>query len=80
MILELHTEVGIVSAANEVPPILIPNVLEENIQGNEDDESVLCQSAQAEFSESELRQTEIDPEEILQKVDLLRVANWSSSD
>ena len=55
-----------VSAANKVPSMLAPDV-----QDNEKDESVQCQAAQAELSKSEIRQVEIDPEEILQKVDLL---------
>ena len=42
-----HTEVGIVSAANKVPLILTPDVLEKNVQDDEDEESVQCQSAQA---------------------------------
>ena len=80
IILEPHTKVGIVSAANKVPLILIFDVLEENVQDNENDESVQCQSAQAESPESELRQTEIDPEEILQKVDLLGTTGWNSTE
>ena len=39
-----------VSAANKLPSILKNNVLEKNVQDNEDDESVQCQSAQAELS------------------------------
>ena len=54
-----------VSAANKVPPMMTPDVLEKNVQDDEDDESVHCQSALAELSESEIRQAEIDPEEIL---------------
>ena len=64
IILEPHTEVGMVSAANKVPSILTPDdVLEKNVQDDEDNKSVQCQSAQAELSESEIRQVEIDPEE-----------------
>ena len=77
IILELHTEVGIVLAANKVPSILMPGVLEKNVQDDKDDESIQCQSAQAELSESELRQTEMDPEEILQKVDLSGTTDWN---
>ena len=32
------------------------------------------------MSESEIRQAEIDPEEILQKVDLLETTDWSSTE
>ena len=34
--LEPHTEVGMVSAANKVPSILTPDVLEKNVQDDED--------------------------------------------
>ena len=54
-------------------------MLEENVQDDEDDESVQCQSAQASLSESEIRQTEIDPEEILQKIDLSGTTEWNST-
>ena len=64
------------SAANKVPSILIPDVLEKNVQDDGDDESVQCQLAQAELSESEIRQAEIDPEEILQKADLSGTTDW----
>ena len=68
IILEPHTEVGIVSAANKVLSILTPDVLEKNVQDDEDDKSVQCQSAQAELSKFKLKQTEIDPEEISKKM------------
>ena len=38
----MHTEVDIVSAANKVQSILIPDVLEENIQDDEVEESAQC--------------------------------------
>ena len=50
IILEPHTEVGIVSAWNKVPSMLTPDVHEKNVQDDEDDESVQCKSAQAELS------------------------------
>ena len=77
---ELHTEVGMISAANKDPSVLTPDVMERNIQDDEDDESVQCQSAQAELSTSELKQTEINPEEIIQKIDLSGTTNWNSTD
>ena len=55
IILEPHTEVGIVSVANKVLSILIPDVFEEDIQDDENEESFQCQSGQAKLSESELR-------------------------
>ena len=51
-----------------------------NVKDDEDDESVLCQSAQAELSESKLKQAEINPEEIMQKTDLLGTKDWNSTD
>ena len=68
IILEPHTKVGIVS---NVPLILTPDVLEKNVQDDKDKESVQCQSTHAELSKPEIRQVEIDPEEVLQKTDLL---------
>ena len=69
-----------VSAANKVPSMLTPDVLEKNVQNYEDEESVQYQSAQAELSESEIKQAEIDPEEILQKVDLSWTTDWNSTE
>ena len=43
IILEPHTKVDIVLAANKVPSILTPDVLEKNVQDDKDDESVQCQ-------------------------------------
>ena len=80
IILEPHTEGGIVSVANIVPSKLTPDVLEKNVQADEDDESVHCQSAQEELSKSKLKQTEINPEEIMQKIDLLGTTDWNSTD
>ena len=65
--LEPHTEVGTISAANKVPPTLAPKVIEKDIP---DDEKIQCKSAQVDLSNSKSKQVEVDPEEILQKVDL----------
>ena len=68
IILEPHTEVAMVLAANKFPSILTPDVLEKNVQDDEDDEddeSLQCKSAQAELPKCEKRQAEIDLEEIL---------------
>ena len=78
--LEPHTKVGMVSDANKVPSMLTPDVLEKKVQDDEDNTIVQCQSVQAELSESEIRQTKIDPEEILQKVDLLGTTDWNSTE
>ena len=67
-------------SCNKVPSLLIPNVLEENIQDDKDKDRVQCQSAQIELYEFELRQTEMDPGEILQKVDLLGTTDWNSTE
>ena len=80
IILEPDTEIGIVSTTNKVPLILTPDVLEKNVQDDKDEESVQCQSAQAELSKPEIRQAEIDPEEILQKNDLLETTDWNSTE
>ena len=59
-----HTEVGIVTAANIVPSIQIPN--EPNLG---EDDKIQCMSAQADLSEgTSQRITELD--DILQKIDL----------
>ena len=69
-----------VSAANKFPSILTPDVLGKNVQDDEYDEHVQCQSAQTELSESEMRQAEINPEEILQKVDFSGTTDWNSTE
>ena len=68
--LELNTKVGTVPTANKVPPTLIPKVIEENIPDEEDDEKIQCKSAQVDLSSSKSKEVKVDPEEILQKVDL----------
>ena len=40
VILEPHTEGGMISAANKVPPMLAPEVIKEDVQDDEDDEKV----------------------------------------
>ena len=50
--LEPHTKVGKISAANKVPPTLAPEVIEQDIPDNEDDEKVQCKSAQVDLSNS----------------------------
>ena len=71
IILEPHTEVGMVIASNIVPSVQIPDKqdLKENAK-------VQCKSAQADLSEGEVTQEETDPEDILQKIDLLGIADW----
>ena len=59
-----------VTAANIVPPVQIPN--RQDLKENEE---VQCKSAQADLSEGETTQKETDPEDILQKIDLLRTAD-----
>ena len=71
IILEPHTEVGIVTAANIVPSVEIPD--KQDLKENEE---VQCKSAQADLSEGEIKQAETDPEDILQKVDLFRIVVW----
>ena len=71
IILEPHTEVGMVTDANIVPLVQVPDrqYLKEN-------EEIQCKSAQAELSEGKTMQEEIDPEDILQKIDLWGIADW----
>ena len=80
VILELHTEVGMISAANKIQLMLAPEVIEENVQDDEDDEKVHCKSAQVDLSEFKSRHAEVDLEEILQKVDLLGTTDWDSAE
>ena len=60
-----------VTATNIVPPVQIPD--KQDLKENEE---VECKSAQADLSEGEVKQEETDPEDILQKVDLLGIADW----
>ena len=80
VILEPHTEVGMISAANKVLPILAPEMNEEDVQDGEDDDKVQCKSAQVDLFGSKSRQSKVDPEEILQKVDLLGTTDWDSAE
>ena len=64
VILEVHTQVGTVTAANIVPSIQIPST-----QDLGENEKVQCKSAQADLSE-ECQPEDTAPEDILQKVDL----------
>ena len=55
-----------VTAANIIPSVQIPD--RQDLKENEE---VQCKSAQAELTEGETTQEEIDPDDILQKTDLL---------
>ena len=74
IILEPHTEVGMVTAANIVPSVQIPD-----IQDGKENEKVQCKSAQADLLEGEIRQEDTDPEDILQKIDLSGITDWDST-
>ena len=63
IILEPHAEFGMVTAANIVPSVQIPDR-----QYLKESEEVQCKSAQAEFSEGKTIQEEIDSGDILQKI------------
>ena len=71
IIVEPHTEVGMVTAANIVPSVQIPDR-----QDLKECKEVQCKSAQTELLEVKSTQEEIDPEDILQKTDLLGIADW----
>ena len=42
VILELHTNVGMLSDANKVPPMLAPEVIKGDVQDDEDFEKIQC--------------------------------------
>ena len=66
-----------VSTANKVAPTLTPKVIEKNILDDEDDEKIQCKSAQVDLSNSKSKEVKVDPEEILQKVDLSGITDWN---
>ena len=63
-----NTEVGMISAANKIPPMLTTKVIKGDVQDDKDDEKVQSKSAQVDMSESIPKQIEVDPEEIFQKL------------
>ena len=78
--LKPHIEVGMISDANEIPPMLTPEVIEGDVQDNKDDEMAHSKSVQVNMSESKPKQIKADPEEILQKVDLSETTDWDSAE
>ena len=78
--MEPHTKVGMISAANKVPPMLSPEVIEGDVQDDEDGEKIQCKSAQVDLLESKTKEAKIDPEEILQKGYLLGTVDWDSTE
>ena len=67
--LEPNTEVGIVTAANIVPSIQIPDKKEM--------EEVQCKSAQADIAKREIKQdTNTKVKDVLQKIDWSGIADW----
>ena len=79
LILEMYTDVGMISPGNKVPSVLTPFVLEKNVQDDENNESVECQSAQAELSTYEVKQTELNPEAIMEKIEMSGITDWNST-
>ena len=71
IILEPHTEVGMVTAANIVPSVQIPD-----IHDGEENKKVQCKAAQADLPEWKTRQEETDSEDILQKINLSGIIDW----
>ena len=69
--LEPHTEVGIVTAANIVPSIQIPNEPDTDENGK-----IQCMSVQADLSEG-TSQRVTESEDILQKIDLSGINEWN---
>ena len=64
----------------KVPPTLTPEVIEENIPDDEDDEQIQYKLAQVHLSNSKSKQVKVDPEEILQKVDLSGITEWDPAE
>ena len=49
-------------------------------QDDEDDEKIQCKSVQVDLTKSESKQVKVDPEEILQKVDLSGTTDWNPAE
>ena len=56
---------------------IIPSAWISNAQNLRENEEAQCNSAQAGLAERERQQKETDPEDILQKVDLLGIVDWN---
>ena len=70
--MEPNTEVGIVTAANIVPSIQIPDK-----HDLKEMEEVQCKSAQTDVAEREIKQdTHTEARDVLQKIDLSGIADW----
>ena len=78
--LKPHTMVGMISAANKIPPMLAPKVVKGYVQDDEDDEKIQSKSAQVDMDEAKPKQIEVDPEEILKKVDTSGTADWDPAE
>ena len=77
IILEPHTEVGMITAANIVSISTILQITD--IQDGEENGKVQCMSAQADLPEGETRQEETDPEDIFQKIDSSGITDLEST-
>ena len=73
IILEPHTEVDMVTAANIFPSVQIPD--KQDLKENED---VQCKSVQADLSEVEIKQEEAASEDMCQKVDLSGMVDYGT--
>ena len=69
--LEPHTEVGIVTAANIVPPVQMADR-----HGLKENEKVQSKSAQTGVLEGEIQQEYVEAKDIVQKIDLSGIADW----
>ena len=63
-----------VTAANIFPSPQIPD-----LQDRKENEKAQCKSVQADLPKGDIKQEETDPKDILQKVDLLGIADWDST-
>ena len=58
-----------ISATNKIPPMLAPTMVQGDVQDDENDEKIQGNSAQVDLDEVQPKQIEVDPKEILKKVD-----------
>ena len=65
-----------ISAVNKIPPMLVPKIVEGDVQDDEHDQKIQSKSAQMDLDEAKPKQIEVDPQEILKKVDLSGAADW----
>ena len=78
--LKPYTEVGMISAANKISPMLAPKVVKGDVQDDEDDEKIQSKSSKVDLDAAKSKQIEVHLEEILKKVDLYGTADWDPAE